>query len=722
MVEIQLDGQKVEVPEGSTVMHAAEKAGTYIPHFCYHKKLSIAANCRMCLVDVEKAPKPMPACATPVTQGMVVHTKSDKAIKAQKSVMEFLLINHPLDCPICDQGGECQLQDLAVGYGGSGSRYQEEKRVVLHKDVGPLISMEEMSRCIHCTRCVRFGQEVAGVMELGMSHRGEHSEIETFVGMSVDSELSGNMIDICPVGALTSKPFRYSARTWELSRRKSVSPHDSTGANLVVQVKHNKVMRVLPFENEAVNECWIADRDRYSYEALNGEQRLSTPMIKQGGQWKEVDWQTALEYVANGLQQIGKDHGPASIGALVSPHSTVEELYLAGLLMRRLGSDNIDHRLRHAEFTPFEGARWLGTSIASLSTLQTALVLGSNLRKDHPLFAQRIRQAAKQGAKVLSINSVRQLPANDAWALPLAVNWQGAPAQWLAMLSEVAAALAQAKGVALPAGMNAGAVSAQAQAIAERLLSGERKAVLLGNAAAHHAQASSLLAVANWIAAQTGATVGYLTEAANTVGAQLVQAQPTGAGLNAGQMLSGAAKAVLLLNTEPEFDSALGARAKEGLNKAQMVVSLSPFKANMDCADVLLPIAPFTETPGTFVNAEGRIQSFHAVVKPLGEARPAWKVLRVLGHMMGLPGFEQESAAEVLAQVFGAAGEGAGLVPAERLSNATKAQPAAAASQIGEPATAAIYQLDGIVRRAPSLQLTADARQLASSEQQEVRA
>src|ERR1700712_5597552 len=300
MIEIDLDGQKVSVTEGSMIMHAADKAGTYIPHFCYHKKLSIAANCRMCLVDVEKAPKPMPACATPVTQGMIVRTKSAKAIQAQQSVMEFLLINHPLDCPICDQGGECQLQDLAVGYGGSSSRYEEEKRVVFHKDVGPLISMEEMSRCIHCTRCVRFGQEVAGVMELGMTQRGEHSEIETFVGDSVDSELSGNMIDLCPVGALTSKPFRYSARTWELSRRKSVSPHDGLGSNLIVQVKGGKVMRVLPLENAAVNECWLSDRDRFSYEGLNSEERLTRPMIKQDGKWLEVPWQTALEYVAHG--------------------------------------------------------------------------------------------------------------------------------------------------------------------------------------------------------------------------------------------------------------------------------------------------------------------------------------------------------------------------------------------------------------------------------------
>ena len=721
MVEIQLDGNKVEVPAGSTVMHAAEKAGTYIPHFCYHKKLSIAANCRMCLVDVEKAPKPMPACATPVTQGMVVHTKSDKAIKAQKSVMEFLLINHPLDCPICDQGGECQLQDLAVGYGGSGSRYQEEKRVVLHKDVGPLISMEEMSRCIHCTRCVRFGQEVAGAMELGMSHRGEHSEIETFVGMSVDSELSGNMIDICPVGALTSKPFRYSARTWELSRRKSVSPHDSTGANLVIQVKQNQVMRVLPLENEAVNECWIADRDRFSYEALNGEDRLSVPMIKQGGQWKEVDWQTALEYVANGLKQIGQDHGPASLGALVSPHSTLEELYLAGLLMRRLGSDNIDHRLRHAQFPASQGVRWLGTTLASLSSLQSALVIGSNLRKDHPLMALRLRQAVRTGGKLMSINSVRQLPTADAWAIPVSRSITAEPAQWQAALMEVAAALAQAQGLALPAGIVAGPFGETAQAMAQALMSGQHKAILLGNAAAHHAQASNLLAVAGWIAQHTGASVGYLVEAANTVGAQWVGALPQSGGLHAGQMLAGSLKAALLLGTEPVFDSAAGAAARQGLAQAQMVVSLNAFKANMDLADVLLPIAPFTETPGTFVNAEGRVQSFHAVVKPLGQARPAWKVLRVLGQMLGLAGFEAESASEVLSQAIGvASADRARFVPADVLGNAASFDAALASAPVGEPVTAAIYQIDGTVRRAPSLQLTADARAGHGSQAQEI--
>ena len=699
MVEIELDGKKVEVKEGSMVMHAAEQAGSYIPHFCYHKKLSIAANCRMCLVDVEKAPKPMPACATPVTQGMIVRTKSEKAIKAQQSVMEFLLINHPLDCPICDQGGECQLQDLAVGYGGSSSRYEEEKRVVFHKNVGPLISMEEMSRCIHCTRCVRFGQEVAGIMELGMIHRGEHSEITTVAGDTVDSELSGNMIDICPVGALTSKPFRYSARTWELSRRKSVSPHDSTGANLVVQVKNHKVMRVVPFENEEVNECWIADRDRFSYEALNSDERLTKPMLKQGGVWKEVDWQTALEYVANGLQQIKNDHGASAIGALVSPHSTVEELYLAGKLVRGVGSENIDYRLRNAEFTVAQGVQWLGLPIAALSNLQSALVVGSNLRKDHPLFAQRIRQAAKKGCKVFSINE----RVYD-WALPVAASVVAAT-DWAQALADVAAAVAEAKGVNAPV---AGQAHDEAKAIAAALLAGEQKAVLLGNAAAHHAQASTLLALANWIAEQTGASAGYLTEAANTVGAQWVKAVPAGNGLNAAQMINGGLKAAILLNTEPEFDSAAGKAAIAGLNKAQMVVTLSPFKANMEFSDVLLPIAPFTETSGSFVNAEGRVQSFHAVVKPLADTRPAWKVLRVLANLMGVQGVDYETSQDVLA----AATNGATQVPANVLNNTAKAVSAVAAGNVAAPVVASIYQLDSIVRRATSLQLTADARQV----------
>ena len=699
MIEIEIDGKKLEVAEGSMVIQAAEANGTYIPHFCYHRKLTVAANCRMCLVEVEKAPKPMPACATPVAPGMVVRTHSDKAVKAQKSVMEFLLINHPLDCPVCDQGGECQLQDLAVGYGGGASRYAEEKRVVVAKDAGALVSMEEMSRCIQCTRCVRFGQEVAGDMELGMIHRGEHSEITTVKGETIESELSGNMIDICPVGALTSKPFRYGARTWELSRRKSIAPHDSSGANLQVQVKNNRVMRVLPLENEAVNECWIADRERFSYEALNSDERLTQPMLKQNGQWLEVDWQTALEYVASGLKNIVAEHGAASIGGLLSPHSTVEELHLGTQLLRGLGSDNIDSRLRHAEFTQAgDKVRWLGMPIAALSKLQSVLVVGSYLRKDHPLFAARIRQAQRQGAQVFSLNS----QARD-WALPK-TDLTAPAAQWAQALAGIAAAVAAEKGLTAPVAAQA---DAAAKAVAASLLQGERKAILLGNAAAHHAQADTLLALANWIAEQTGASVGYLTEAANTVGAQWVGAQSQGQGKNTSQMMAGGMRAMLLLHVEPEFDTA-AARPVD----ADMVVTLSPFKANMAFSDVLLPIAPFSEPAGSFVSAEGRVQSFHGVVKPRGETRPAWKVLRALGNILGLQtgAFAANAAEEILAASGLQVGEKA---PSNRYNNNScsgKFDAENMQKHSEEPCSAAIYQLDGIVRRAPSLQATRDGR------------
>jgi NADH-quinone oxidoreductase subunit G len=701
MIEIELDGKKVQVPEGSMVMHAADAAGTYVPHFCYHKKLSIAANCRMCLVDIEKAPKPMPACATPATNGMIVRTKSDKALKAQQGVMEFLLINHPLDCPICDQGGECQLQDLAVGYGASNSRYTEEKRVVFHKDVGPLVGMEEMTRCIHCTRCVRFGIEVAGVMELGMIHRGEHSEITTVNGKTIDSELSGNMIDLCPVGALTSKPFRYSARSWELSRRKSISPHDSTGANLIVQVKTNRVMRVLPYENEDVNECWLADRDRFSYEALNSEHRLTEPMIRQGGQWQAVDWNTALDYVARGFNQIKVDEGAEQIGALASPHRTVEELHLLAKLVRGLGSDNIDHRLRHADFANLDAgkARWLGMPIAALSTLDRALVIGSFLRKDHPLFAQRLRQAVRRGGRLSVLHAVE-----DDWAIPVAARVTVAPSEWVGALARIAAAVAETNGVAPPV---AGATPDDAaRAVAVSLSGGERRAVLLGNAAAQHPEAGALLSLVQWIGQQTGASVGYFGEAANSVGAQLVGVLPGERGLDAGRMLAAPLKAYLLLDVEPVLDAADAALARETLQNAGMVVALTSFRnAMVDGADVMLPIAPFTETSGTFINAEGRVQSFHGVVKPRGDARPAWKVLRVLGNLLGLPGFAHETSEEVRAEALGDVS-----ALADRLSNRSDVaiELHGGAQTVERIADIPIYSTDPLVRRAPALQATAD--------------
>lgn len=705
MVELEIDGKKVEVPEGSMVIQAAHKADTYIPHFCYHKKLSVAANCRMCLVEVEKMPKAVPACATPVSAGMIVHTQSDKAVKAQQSVMEFLLINHPLDCPICDQGGECQLQDLAVGYGKSSSRYSEEKRVVFHKNVGPLISMEEMSRCIHCTRCVRFGQEIAGVMEFGMLGRGEHSEITTFVGKTVDSEMSGNMIDLCPVGALTSKPFRYSARTWELSRRKSVSPHDSVGANLVVQVKNNRVMRVLPFENEAINECWISDKDRFSYEGLNSEERLTKPMLKQGGQWIETDWQTALEYVAKGLKGIAADHGANALAMLASAHSTAEELFLVKQLAQELKTPNVDFRLRQQDFSaPVQGAPWLGMPIADLSNVDAAFVVGSFLRRDHPLFAARLRQAAKNGAKLHFLHAT-----GDDALIPTAQRIVAAPSAWLDELAGIAAAVAQLRGVALPDTLAGVTASSAAQAVAQSLANGERRAVLLGNVAVRHPEFAKLHAVAQWIADNTGATFGFLTEAANTVGAHVVGALPGEGGLNAREAFAQPRKGYVLLNVEPEFDTADPAQALAALNQAEMVVVMSPFKHGLDYADVLLPVAPFTETAGTFVNAEGTVQSFNGVVRPLGDTRPAWKVLRVLGSLLGLPNFEYETAEEVRVAALGDAGV------AGRLSNQTSVAPARVAANAANGgferlADVPIYHADALVRRAGALHLTAAAK------------
>jgi NADH-quinone oxidoreductase subunit G len=700
MVEIEIDGKKVEVPAGSMVMDAANKLGTYIPHFCYHKKLSIAANCRMCLVEVEKAPKPLPACATPVSAGMIVKSHSEKAVQAQKSVMEFLLINHPLDCPICDQGGECQLQDLAVGYGKNESRYDEEKRVVHPKDAGPLVSMQEMSRCIHCTRCVRFGQEVAGVMELGMLGRGEHSEITTFVGEAVSSEMSGNMIDLCPVGALTSKPFRYSARTWELSRRKSVSPHDSTGANLIVQVKQGQVKRVLPLENESVNECWISDKDRFSYEGLDSAERLTKPMLKQGGEWKEVDWQVALEYVAHGLKNIKHEHGADALAAYGTAHSTVEELALLKKVMHGVGSENIDFRLRQSDFAlDGEVTPWLGMPITEISTLQRVFVIGSFLRKDHPLFATRIRAAVKAGGKLSVLHGT-----DEENLITTANKIIAAPSDWLAALSGVVAAVAKARGVAAPAGFEGTAVSEQADAVAASLLSGEHKAVFLGNAAAAHPQASALHAAAQWIAEQTGAKLGYLTEAANTVGGYLVGATAK----NAAPAFSAPKKAYVLLNAEPELDAANPQAAVAALKSAEMVIVMSAFKHGMDYADVLLPVAPFAETSGTFVNAEGRAQSFNGTVKPAGEARPAWKVLRVLGNILGLGGFDYETSESIRDELF----EKGVTDLSAKLNNASKKVPVAAAAGAGDKlerlADVPIYFADALARRSGPLLATTD--------------
>ena len=704
MPKLEIDGRQIEVQNGATVMDAANALGIAIPHFCYHKRLSIAANCRMCLVQVEKAPKPMPACSTPVAEGMKVFTASEYAKTAQKSVMEFLLINHPLDCPICDQGGECQLQDLAVGYGNIGSRYQEEKRVVFHKSVGPLISMEEMTRCIHCTRCVRFGQEIAGVMELGMTKRGEHSEIVTFVGRSVDSELSGNMIDLCPVGALTSKPFRYSARTWELARRKSISPHDSLGSNLVVQVMANKVKRVLPLENEELNECWISDRDRFSYEGLNCADRLTRPMLKVDGKWQEVEWQQALEAVAKGLKNVQTQHGAEALGALAAPHSTLEEMYLLGKLMRGIGSQNIDFRLRQVDFSADArqaGAPWLGMKVADVSRLDRVLVVGSFLRKDHPLIASRLRQAAKRGQQVNLIHAT-----DDDLLINLANKAIVPPQELPDMLAQVVRAVAELKQQAAPAPLAGVAVGEVAKQIAASLNSGTNVGIFLGNLAEQHPQAAQLRLLAQELAALLGAKFGYFGAAANSVGGYLAQAVPGTDGMNAAAMLAQQRKAYILLNAEPEFDCHDPRAAMKAMLATEFVIVLSAYKGSAaEYANVMLPIAPFTETSGTFVNAEGRMQSFNGVVKTLGEARPAWKVLRVLGNLLGLKGFDYDSSEQVRDEIAKPQDVVAKL---DNRLNGIALQMPAAAGGLQRVTDVPIYFSDAIVRRAGSLQQTRD--------------
>ncbi|MBP6346129.1 NADH-quinone oxidoreductase subunit NuoG [Neisseriaceae bacterium CLB008] len=687
MLQIEIDGKELTVEQGSTVIEAANKAGTYIPHFCYHKKLSIAANCRMCLVEVEKAPKPLPACATPVTDGMKVMTHSPLAKKAQQGVMEFLLINHPLDCPICDQGGECQLQDLAVGYGNSSSRYQEEKRAVVGKDMGPLVSAQEMSRCIHCTRCVRFTEEIAGMQEIGMVNRGEHSEIMSFVGQAVETELSGNVIDLCPVGALTSKPFRYDARSWELSRRKSISAHDALGSNLVVQVKDHGVRRVIPMENEAINECWLSDRDRFAYEGLSHAERLQRPMIKHGGEWFDVEWETALEYVAKGLNGVGNDFGKDSIGILANPMNTVEEHFLTKQLAAAFGVKNLDSRLLQQDFrldAVNDSTQWLGQSIEAFAASNAFLVVGAQLRAEQPLLTARIRQAAKKGAKVSVLASSKE-------TLHMDLVRQDAihPNDWVSTLE---------------------AMASGSDAVATSLKDAEHSTIVLGAIAQNHPRYADIYAAAQALAEATGSVLSILPQAANTVGASLMGVKPAQGGLNTQEMIAKPNKAVVLVNVEANMDVANGAALVNALGQAQTVIALSAYKdaAMLEYADVLLPVTPFTETAGSFVNMEGKVQSFHGVVRPLGEARPMWKVLRVMGNVLNLPGFDYES----VDQIHAAALSGLNLETA--LNNhiagvRVAADAQRAPTELTRVGYVAAYATDAIVRRAPALQQTAQA-------------
>ncbi|HQT80607.1 NADH-quinone oxidoreductase chain 3 [Ferrovum sp. JA12] len=657
LVTVEIDGQTTQVESGRTVMDAARKLGIKIPHFCYHRKLSIAANCRMCLVQVEKAPKPLPACATPATEGMRVFTHSEYAINAQKAVMEFLLINHPLDCPICDQGGECKLQDISVGYGGSASRFKEEKRVVSNKNLGSLIQTE-MTRCILCTRCVRFGQEIAGVMELGVGGRGERSEVLAFVDRTVNSEISGNVIDLCPVGALTSKPFRYRARTWELQRSPSVSPHDAMGSQLMVEVKLKKeVVRVVPGKDDSINECWLSDRDRFGFEAVNSDDRLLKPMIKDQGEWREADWVEALQVVVDAFSKIKSAHGANALGLWASPQLSLEELWLAQKLLRDLGSSNIDHRLRQRDFSMDHAEAsvpWLGMAIDEWSRLKSVLLVGSRLRLEYPLLAVRLRHAVKNGADVHLINSF-----TDDLAMPTGQQLVGTPSVLPSLLAQVVEAAAQQSGQSVSANcapMMGAVVSPEALAIAYSLLADGPKTVVLGHLAEQHEDYATLWSLAQELCRLTGATLSYLPQGANAMAAYIAGVLPyqgsLGAhqyqGMNFQQMLDQPRQALMVLGLEPNLDALNAQGAVQALQAAEFVVAMHAFKGDLpNWADVILPIAAFTETPGTFINMAGHVQTVKAAIHPKGESRPLWKVLRVLANLFELPGYQYDTLEEV---------------------------------------------------------------------------
>lgn len=716
MIEFELDGKTVKGEPGASVLEVALQEGKYIPHFCYHKKLSIAANCRMCLVEVEKARGPVPACATPITEGMKVHTCSKLAVEAQKGVMEFLLINHPLDCPICDQGGECQLQDLAVGYGRSSSRFEEEKRAVTDKDLGPLVKTT-MTRCIHCSRCVRFTDEVAGYQELGMSYRNNHVEVMPFIGKTVNSELSGNIIDICPVGALTSKPFRDTARSWELSRRKSVSPHDSLGSNIQVHIdKYHKVVRVLPLENENLNECWISDRDRFSYEGLYHADRVTAPMIKQDGKWNKVDWETAIEYAAKSINGVKIDHGSDAIGAIASASSTTEELHLFQKMMRTVGVNSLDYRVDQQDFS-FDGKQYgiayLGSSLAEFLANKSILVVGSVLREEHPLIAARLRNSVKKNNTELHvINVIKEELLTDVKTQKVVD-----PRAFVYELSQVLKSVVDITGKATTVDLSSVETDSISQLIAQSLVDNCGH-VVLGRVSFGLRDFATLRIVANEIARLIGGKSGVIPAAANEVGAQLVGFIPYKSafnsyntkGFNARQMIEDTRKAYVLLNTELEHDSYSSQKALASLNKADTVVVMTPYVSEdmLLYADVIMPIATFTETAGSYVNLEGTWQKFNGVTRPLGDSKPAWKVIRVLANRLGLEGFNHESIEDVRSEISNLTDTSAYLNNNIKFDSLTIDKPQL--SGLVRFGIYPIYQGDSIVRRAQSLQQTVLAK------------
>jgi NADH-quinone oxidoreductase subunit G len=716
LVNIEVDGVPVKAPKGAMIIQATDAHGAYVPRFCYHEKLSIAANCRMCLVEVEKAPKPLPACATPVAEGMKVFTKSPRAIAAQKATMEFLLINHPLDCPICDQGGECELQDLAMGFGRDIARYSEGKRVVQDQNLGPLVSTD-MTRCIHCTRCVRFGQEIAGIPELGTVGRGDRMQISTYIEKSVDHELSGNIIDLCPVGALNNKPYRYRARAWEMTQHPLVSPHDCAGTNLFGHVLRGRLMRVVPRANDEVNETWIADRDRFSCEGLYSHDRAQKPMVKEAGAWREVEWESALEAAATGIQRVVRDHGAGQLGVLVSPTASLEEAYLAARIARGLACENVDHRLRRQDFRDQSGdpvAPTLGCSIAELETASAVLLVGSDVRREVPIIAHRIRKGAvRRGTRVAFVNP-RPVEVMFPVEASLASNGYGM-AQHLAAILAVAL---RATGRPAPAHMVAaleGIVpGTEHERVAAMLAQGELRLILLGALAERHASFSEIRALAAALAEASGARLGYLPDGANAVGASLAGATPhrgvggrpvARPGLAAADMIDARLRGYVFVGGVEAADLVPASAAATAPQGADCVVALTPYASveQLAVARVILPVAAFAETSGTWLNVEGRWQSVPGAARPPGEARPAWKVLRVLGNLLGLPGFEYLSSEEVRDELRRELGEYA-------TDGASSAFVPGRLASLDATREVGLYEVDAVVRRSEPLQQTRDGR------------
>jgi len=708
IVKFEVDGKTVEGRKGQMIMEVTDAVGAYIPRFCYHEKLSVAANCRMCLVEVEKALKPLPACATPIGEGMKVFTHSPKAISAQKATMEFLLINHPLDCPICDQGGECELQDLAMGFGRDVSRYTEKKRIVKDKDIGPLVSTD-MTRCIHCTRCVRFGEEIAGIPELGTIGRAEDMKISTYIEKAIDHEMSGNIIDLCPVGALNNKPYRYSARAWEMEQHPTVSPHDCVGSNLFAHVLRGTVKRVVPRSNEAINETWISDRDRYSYEGIYASDRLRSPRIKDGGQWRDIGWEDALERLAGTLQ---KKNG-ADVGILASPSVTVEEAHLLARIADYVGTTSIDHRLRRRDFSDQDEDAlfpWLGCDIADLENLDVVLVAGSNVRKEAPIIAHRLRKAVSAGAKICFVNSEEY-----EYHFDVAEHLSGGD-----LVEQLAGIAASGSNVSpAAAGLCEGVkANEQQQRIAKIMSESENGLVLLGNIAGRHKGFSAVRALAASIASTSDAKLGFLSDGANSAGAQLAGLLPhrgaggqarSNIGRNAAEMLDARLDTLLLFGLEPDKDLAAIDDVQRKLANQNFVVAFSPYTtAELDDAtDLQLPIGTFAESAGTFVNCEGRWQSFSGIAKPVAEARPGWKVLRVLGNLLGIEKFDYLSAIDVCDELKEMLGD---VTPDNAYRRKAALDKLNGEDSPAEDIDVPIYEVDGIVRRATALQMTPEAR------------